>query len=276
MEFIDFKKRSRSSNIEMLLPGWESGENVAFLSPHDDDVVLGSAYLLSAVIKNGGKPHLFIFCKGDAGYSTVAEKTGLVGRRKGEAIECYRTLGVQEEDISFMDVPDFSLMSYVSRRLPYGEGLFDDLLRALRAKRISRIVFSNGNFEHWDHTAVFEMGMYTAAQAGDHILVDLGEPFQIRSHLIYSVWGDFERDPADPDGIDADKGILVDDATEQCVRRAIASFSSQQKVIGSIVAHREQRKSEEGYLELYRIADVRRQIDYRRYIGQLAGCRRMQ
>lgn len=273
MEFIDFRRRARNSSIELLFPGWKAGENVAFLSPHDDDAALGAGYLLSATIESGGTAHVFIFCRGDAGYSTLAEKESVVERRRKEATDCYRALGVQQEDIHFLDVPDFSLMAYVDRRLPQGEGLFDHLVRAFREKRISRIAFSNGHFEHWDHTAVFLMGMYTSTQAGDPILADLGDPFPVKSHLIYSVWGDFEREPTDPDGIDVDKAILADDAAEQRIRKGIEAFSSQRSIIQGIIAHREQRKSQFGYLELYKNAEVRKPINFKRYVRLLDECR---
>lgn len=269
MEFVDFVKRTRSSSIELLFPGWQRGENVAFLSPHDDDVILGAGYLLAATLNNGGTGHIFIFCRGDAGYSSVSDKATIVERRKKEALDCYRTLGVPQGNIHFLDVPDFSLMTYVNRRLPQGDGLFEYLLRIFREKRISRVVFSNGYFEHWDHTAVFLMGTYTAAQAGDPILADLGDPSPIKSHLMYSVWGDFEPDPANPGGIDVDKGILADDATEHRIRKGIETFSSQKSIIQGIIAQREKRKSEFGYLELYKTLEVRKPIDFQRYIKLL-------
>ncbi len=57
---------------------------------------------------------------------------------------------------------------------------------------MSRIVFSSGHREHSDHTAVFWHALYTAPQAGDPILADLGPPSPIRSYLAYAVWSDFE------------------------------------------------------------------------------------
>jgi len=269
MEFVDFTRRVRSKDIELLFPRWQRGERVAFLSPHDDDVILGAGYILDAAVNSGGECHVYVFCKGDAGYSSAEEKESVVERRRTETIDCYSSIGVVPESIYFADIPDFSLMSYLNRKLPNGAGLFDYLVREFRENRISRVVFSNGHFEHWDHTAVFLMGMYTVAQAGDPILADLGAPSIVQSFLVYSVWGDFDPQPAFAGGIRVDKGILADPQTEQRVRRAIEAFSSQRSIIQGIIAHREQRRSPHGYLELYRTAEVRTQIYYRPYINAL-------
>jgi len=266
MEFVDFMKRVRSPDVGLIFPGWRStprgSEQVAFLSPHDDDIVLGAGYLLTAVIKNGGTPYVIIFCKGDAGYSTPKEKRTVVQRRKKETIECYEKLGVLRKNISFLNIPDFSLMTYVNRQLPRSKGLFEYLLRLLRKNNITRIVFSSGHFEHWDHTAVYYMGMYSAPQAGDPVLVDLGKSPPVKSYLIYSVWGEFESVAG---GISADKGIVVDAGVENTVRQAIGSFKSQGAIIEGIIARRENRLSALGYLELYKTAEVRKEIDWRPY-----------
>jgi len=48
MEYVDFLSLKRSRNIGLFFPDWKKGEKVAFLSPHDDDVILGAGYLLMA------------------------------------------------------------------------------------------------------------------------------------------------------------------------------------------------------------------------------------
>ncbi|MGD2295879.1 MAG: PIG-L family deacetylase [Candidatus Aminicenantes bacterium] len=270
MEFIDFKKSEKSDKIDLLFPGWQANEVVAFLSPHDDDVLLGAGYLLSATVTKKGIPFLLVFCSGDAGYSTPEEKKTIVGRRKKETLEAYGTLGVQEENIVFFDVSDFSLQLYVNRDFPQGKGLFEEQVRLFREKKISRVVFSSGHCEHWDHSAVYDMGIYTSPQAGDPILADIGPPFRAKSHYIYSVWGDFAPPVSESDKIRADKGILVDANTENTIREAIKSFESQRKIFENIVSCREKRKSDYGYLELYQSAAIRKQTDFQAYIDLLS------
>jgi LmbE family N-acetylglucosaminyl deacetylase len=273
MEFIDFPSLLRSRSIDLLFPGWKKGERVAFLSPHDDDVLLGAAYLLSATVEAGGIPLVFIFCKGDAGYSVAEEKFTIVKTRKKETLKAYGKLEVKRDNLFDSDIPDFSLPPYVNRNLPRGKGLFEEQVKIFRKEKVSRVVFSSGFYEHWDHTAVFHMGVYTSPQAGDPILADLGEPYAPKSFYAYSVWGDFEPGLADSSGLRADKGILVDKKQEESIRDAIRAFSSQKKIFKDIVDYREKRKSDSGYLELYKTVRIREQIDFQVYFERLASCK---
>jgi len=273
MEFVDFYSLKRSQSIELVFPDWKNGEKVAFLSPHDDDVILGAAYLLRATLEHGGIPLVFIFCKGDAGYSSVKDKESIVRKRKKETKKAYGNLGIDEENILYSDIPDFSLSPYVNRNLPKGKGLFEEQVKHFRKEKVSRVVFSSGFYEHWDHTAVYHMGIYSSPQAGDPILADLGAPYGPKSYYVYSVWGDFEPTRADEKGIRADKGILADEDTENLVREAVQAFSSQKKIFKTIVDYRERRKSGSGYLELYKKIQVREQIDFKAYFDLLPACK---
>lgn len=269
MEFIDFRTARKSHSLSRLFPGWTGGECVAFYSPHDDDALLGAGYLILGVLRAGARPYLFVFCRGDAGYSTVRQKKDIAARRKREAVRAYGRLGLPAKDVHFFDVPDFSLSGRLDRKPASGKGVFSHLVSELRSKRVSRVVFSSGHFEHWDHTAVFQAGTYISPQAQDPILADLGPPHPVKTYLAYSVWGDFE--PA-PDGtkIAADRGALATDEDEQMVIGAIAEFSSQARIIEDIVARRKARKTKGGYLELYKSYILRAPIDYSPYFEVLS------
>jgi LmbE family N-acetylglucosaminyl deacetylase len=264
MEYVDFVNLKRSARINLLFPGWKRGERVAFFSPHDDDVLLGASYLILSTVRSGGVPSVLVFCHGDAGYSTPGEKKRIVQRRKRETICAYGLLGVKKQQIRFLDIPDFSLMSQLDRRPPWGKGIFDTIISMLRQERISRIIFSSGHLEHWDHTAVFYTGIYTSPQAQDPILADLGKPYPAKTYLAYSVWGDFEPAPEGQD-IRADLGILATQENEKRVIDAIKEFSSQARIIKNIVAYRKKRKTQGGYLELYKSIRLRQPIDYSPY-----------
>ncbi len=274
MEFIDFSTRRRSEKIELLFPAWKNGEKVAFLSPHDDDVVLGAGYLVKAVLDNGGIPLIFIFCMGDAGYSETEDKNTIVKTRKKETIKAYKILGIREENLFYSEIPDFSLPPYVNRILPRGKGLFEEQIRLFRKEQVSRVVFASGFYEHWDHTAVFDMGIYTSPQAGDPILADLGPPYAPKSYFVYSVWGDFEPEETIRETIRANKGILAGKELENTVRESIQAFSSQKKIFQAIVDYREKRKLGGEYLELYKTISVRKQINFKPYFDLLEKCKK--
>lgn len=272
MECVDFSGRRRGPELGMIFPDWRAGEHVAFLSPHDDDAILGAGYLLQAVAEAGGTPHVLIFCQGDAGYSTAEAKETIVSVRKSETRRAYAGLGVAADHLVFFDVPDFALLTTLVRSPgQLGESVFDRLIAHLRAHAVSRIVFTSGHREHADHTAAFWHGLYTVPQAGDPILADLGGPAPIRSYLAYSVWSDFEP-PDKPGALPADKGILADDAAEARVRGGMAEFASQGDILAcTAAARREDRKTDRGYLELYRTYEIRRPIDVAAYKAVLAG-----
>ncbi len=275
MEFVDFRRLQRSSKIDLIFPGWKEGESVAFLSPHDDDVLLGAGYLLLATAENKGNPLLVIFCSGDAGYSSIREKKSIAQRRKAEASQAYGILGLKKKNIFYFNISDFCLMPHITRKFSGSRGIFDEQLKLFRKEKVSRIVFSSGYFEHWDHTAVFLMGIYTSPQAGDPVLADIGAPSRVRSYYIYSVWADFEPKKSESDKIRAAKGILADEEVEERIRKAIKSFSSQRKIFKDIVAHREKRKSGNSYLELYQEAKVRAQTDFEPYFSLLKKCKKI-
>ena len=265
MDFVDFRASAQAKDIGVLFPNWEEEERVAFFSPHDDDVALGAGYLVLAVLAAGGAADVYIFCRGDAGYSAVEEKKTIVARRRAEAIAAYGLLGVPAKNIHFFDLPDLSLMTYVNRQVPGAEGALDKMLRLLRGRRVSRVVLPNPNLENWDHTAVYNLGVYGAPQAGDPILADLGEPSPIQTFLVYSVWGDFEPAGLEP-GVRADAGILATRGEEDRVKKALAAFASQARVMAATVAHeRDRRRLQDHYLELYRRVELRRPVDYRPY-----------
>ncbi len=275
MEFVDFERGLRGKGLEIVFPDWRPGENVAFYSPHDDDVVLGAGALVQAVMKGGGGARVFIFCRGDAGYSTAGEKEVIVKTREMEAVRAYGELGVPAGAITRFEIPDFALMETLPRRPSVlGETVFDRLIAHLRADKISRVVFSSGHREHADHTAVFLHGIYTSPQAGDPILADLGPPFPIRSYLAYSVWTDFA--PAEePEGWRADKGVLAGREEENAVRKALEAFVSQKKIMaGTAAASRKARRMEGGFLELLRTVDIRKTLDYGPYRERLKGIRK--
>jgi len=274
MEFVDFRRGVRGGGLEILFPGWKPGEAVAFYSPHDDDAVLGAGYLIRAVIENGGAPHVLVFCRGDAGYSTLSGKAGIVAVRGEETIHAYDALGVPAAAITSFDVPDFALMDRIGRDRAPGS-LFDRLVIYLRLHRVRRIVFSSGNFEHWDHTAAFYAGIYTSPQAGDPILADLGPPSPIATFLQYAVWSDFSPSP-DRLSPAADKAILGSAEDEAAVRRALAAFASQGLIMNNTVAAlRDKRGCGDDLLELYQEFGLRQPIDFEPYREALKSCRRI-
>ena len=92
-QYYDFRKDTQSQDICLLFPSWEkSKERVAIFSPHDDDAILGTGYLIQAITENGGEPFVFIFCNGNGGYSVLNKD--VIVETKAETKAAYLSWGL--------------------------------------------------------------------------------------------------------------------------------------------------------------------------------------
>ena len=223
---------------------------------------------------------MFIVCSGDCGYSTIEEKDTIVERRHRETVNVYRAFGVPEENILFLNFPDFSAQSYVGRNVaPDREGHFRKTLTLLRQRRITRILSPNPYHEHVDHTAAATMAQYDAPQAGDVHSVDGADPYPVRSTAEYSVWAELSPEDAlvagrNPD-LRADTVLIADPAVEDAVAKGLAEYVSQQEIIADLIRQRKARKLPDGrFIEIYRRYDPRPRLNfepYKKLLGKLMG-----
>ena len=280
MEFYDVKT-GKVGGLETLFPGWKgSDERVCVYSPHDDDAILGAGYAMRAALDAGAEVHLVIACDGGCGYSTPAEKDGIVERRQKETLDCYRTFGIPEENVLFLSFPDFSAIQYVGRILdPPREGHFRTTVTELRKRRITRILAPNHYHEHIDHLATFLMAAYDAPQAGDEHSVDWAKPHPVRSVAQYSVWAEMDPEDALVAGRDVrlrgDVVAIADGEVERGVMEGIRRYPSQAAIIADLMEQRKARLLSDGrFIEVYRRFDPRPKFDfgpYKELIGK-SGC----
>ena len=270
--YYNLRRRTSSPDIDLLFPGWQSGnERVVVLSPHDDDGVLGAGYLMLAALANGAQVYLVVFCDGWAGYSTPAEKASILARRRRETVEAYRLLGLDEEHILRFDYPDFSAWSWLGWSLPGGQtGLMARFIPAMRRIAPTRLLLPNGHREHQDHEAVYRVGAYDGPQVGDAIVADLGQAAPIQSFLQYSVWADFDPQDALVAGsapnLRANCAVRAPRDVEDVIASSIHQFESQSAIIEGILRHRIASRCRGDYgLELFLSFDPRPVLDYTPY-----------
>ena len=121
----------------------------------------------------------------------------IVNIRKMEIVNAYSRVGVKKENIIRLDYPDFCLIDYLSLKLPTARyASTHDVVQKFRKVKPTRLIVPNEYGEHMDHEATSWIGSFTGPQVGDSVLADLGEPFRIRSYLMYSVWGNFSSEDA--------------------------------------------------------------------------------
>jgi LmbE family N-acetylglucosaminyl deacetylase len=273
--YYDLRRRTHSTDIELLFPGWQGGaqggdECLAVFSPHDDDALLGAGYAILAALAAGARAYVIVFCDGRAGYSAPEERTTIVARRRQETEAAYRALGIPDGNVLRFDYPDFSVSPYLGWLLPAGgEGTIGRDIRMLRELGVTRLLLPNGYREHIDHEAVYRAGAFDGPQAGDPILADWGLAPAIRSFLVYPVWGDFSPEDALVTGSTVDlrgnRAIAAPAAVETTIGLALRGFASQERIIEGLLAARAARRVDDRTIEVYQVFDPRPKLDYAPY-----------
>lgn len=273
MLYFDINAAKASKDISVFFPNWkDEKESVAVFSPHDDDALIGAGYAICAALENHANVFVFIFCKGDAGYSRLELKEKIVGIRQKETYAAYEKLGVPQENIIYMGYSDFSVWGNVGWKVGDGlQGTFHPVVKMLREKRITRLLIPNHYREHIDHTAVHWIGGYDAPQAGDPVLVDWAAPNVVESVVEYSVWADLSPQDALVNGRDtslrANWMLVADAAVEKKIADGIYAYESQGAIIENLVKNREGRRTSGGaYIEVYLAFDPRPPIPLKPYI----------
>ena len=262
-----------SQDLDALFPGFGSDEVLLVMSHHDDDAIIAAGYAMLAAKQAGAEVYVMIFCRGDAGYSTLEEKATIEDVRKKETFDCYARLGIDADHIVRMNFPDFSAIgNWGWQKADGSEGDMPTILRFLRDHKVTRVMVPNHYHEHIDHVATHLMGSYDVPQAGDVVLVDYGTPHAVRSTREYSVWADLDTEDALVHGrntsLRANRILVVNEAVEETVDRAIEAYVSQGKIIEDLVASRRARRTAKGdFVEVYIAFDPRPKIDFGPYVA---------
>ena len=270
--YCDTNSNVVSKDIDLLFPGFDKDEVLVVMSPHDDDAIIGAGYAMLAAQKAGAEVYVMIFCRGDAGYSTVEEKDTIEEVRKKETDDCYGRLGIPADHIIRLNYPDFSAIGHWGWEKADGKpGDMPTILRFLREKKVTRVMIPNHYHEHIDHLAAHLMASFDCPQAGDAALVDHGTPHAVRSTLEYSVWADLDPEDAlvngRPSNLRANRILVADAEVEAKIDHAIEAYISQAKIIEGLVNARAERKTAKGdFVEVYIAFDCRPKISFRPYI----------
>lgn len=271
-QYCSIDKNEVSCDINAIFPGFGDREVLAVMSPHDDDAILGAGYAILAAKQAGADVYVVIFCRGDAGYSTVEEKETIEDVRKAETFDCYARLGIPADHILRLNFPDFSAIGNIGWEKADGNpGDMPVILRFLREKQVTRVMIPNHYHEHIDHYAAHMMASYDVPQAGDAALVDHGTPHAVVSVLEYSVWADLAPEDAlvhgRPSNLRANRILVADSSAEEKIDDAIAAYVSQGEIIKNLVnARKERRTAADTYVEVYLTFDCRPKINFRPYI----------
>ena len=270
--YCDTNTKTVSQDIDLLFPSFGKDEVLVVMSPHDDDAIIGAGYAMLAAQQAGAEVYVMIFCRGDAGYSTVEEKDTIEEVRKRETDACYGRLGIPADHIIRLNYPDFSAIGHWGWEKADGKpGDMPTILRFLREQKVTRVMIPNHYHEHIDHLAAHLMASFDCPQAGDAALVDYGTPHAVRSTLEYSVWADLDPEDAlvngRPSDLRANRILVASAAVEKKIDYAIEAYVSQEKIIEGLVKARSERKTAKGdFVEVYIAFDCRPKISFKPYL----------
>ena len=84
-------------------------ESFCFVSPHDDDVVLGAGLAIQMAVQEKVPVHVLVVTDGSMGYCTPDEKESIASIREQETYNSLVELGVPKENVIFLRFPDCQL-----------------------------------------------------------------------------------------------------------------------------------------------------------------------
>ena len=77
-----------------------------FVSPHDDDIVLGGGLVFQAGITEDAEVHAAVVTDGRMGYCRIDQRDSITAIRTEEARQSFAVLGLAPERLYFLGYPD--------------------------------------------------------------------------------------------------------------------------------------------------------------------------
>jgi LmbE family N-acetylglucosaminyl deacetylase len=182
-------------------------ETWLFVSPHDDDLCIGSALWLQAAVSAGIKPQVLIVTDGRMGYCSLAQRTRIAKIRQAETYESFEILGIPRNDIAYIGYPDGGLYTLGGRRQAQrGEkdirgicgyiGLQNAFTYHLRRVRPNRVFVPTPTDLHPDHQITHNELMISLFHASGQIWPELGSVIDpIAAVYEMAIYCDFSDKP---------------------------------------------------------------------------------
>jgi len=229
--FVDGKVKPYPTISRLLGRDSLQDERWLFVSPHDDDIVVGGGLWMMAAIEAAVDVHLLVVTDGRQGYCNDQQRSTIVEDRRGELFECYEMLGVKGRNIYALAYADGGLHSFQGRRPAKGTereriagyvGLQNTLTHYLRRVRPTRVFVPGATDYHPDHQIIHNELMISIFHANGKIWPELGEPCGLPSVYEMAIYCDFANDP--------NIELSSDTGRFQLKLDAIGVFQSQQQV----------------------------------------------
>lgn len=179
-------EKQTSDTLSACLGDDVTGQTWFFVTPHDDDLCIGSGLLIQAAVQAGVNVQVLAVTDGSMGYCSIEQEGDIVNIRKAEMFESFEILGVPEESIAIIGYPDCGLTKYQGRRAAHSDaddikgyiGLQNAFTYHLRRTRPARVLLPTATDLHPDHRITHSELMISLFHAGGAIWPELGEPLK--------------------------------------------------------------------------------------------------
>lgn len=268
------------SSLEQTLREWRGGarEGFLFITPHDDDAVLGAALMIQEAQRAGAAVSVVVVTDGRYGYTDLKTRRSITKIRRNETHAAYEALGVPPSHIHWLNFPDAGLSDFVGRKPHRGigpktspgmTGLEDAFVRLLRTPMFrdgpppTRVFVPVAADYHPDHVTVGHEIPISIFHAAGGIWPELG-PTLVRPPTLYTypVYCPFPK---------SEPATLLLRASAQDFRRkitAIRAFRSQKQIaaiIREVAGRGPLEVFREVQFQLFSIEDCLSEFTTRRY-----------
>lgn len=186
-------ERRVASTLSGVSKHWQGEkESFLFISPHDDDSIMGAGLLIQLALSENVPVHIILATDGSMGYCSLDEKDSIAEIRRKETFDCYQSLGIPAENLIWLGYPDCRLSEYRGRRpakpndptaIEGFTGLQNSLTYHIRKIRPTQCFVPTSNDLHPDHKIVHEELLISLFHAQGIIWPELGPAIEHIPHV---------------------------------------------------------------------------------------------
>ena len=198
-------EKLRTTDLSELLNDNDlAAQSWLFVSPHDDDLCIGSGLLMQAAVMAGVDVQVLVVTDGSLGYCTQEQQADIVTIRQEETLHSFDELGISADHVHYMNFPDCGLLEYQGRRPARDEpqsiagyiGLQNSFTYYLRKFRPTRVFVPTHTDLHPDHRYAHSELMVSLFHSTGAIWPELGAPL-IELPEVYelAIYCDFSTSP---------------------------------------------------------------------------------
>ena len=201
-------KKQRLATLDEAIGMTAAGgrETWLFVSPHDDDLVIGAGLWIQAAVRAGVDVRVLVVTDGRMGYCTLEQRDRIADIRRSETYESFEILGVARDHVAYVGYPDGSLYDLQGRRRHRASdevqptqgyvGLCNEFTYHLRRTRPRRVFVPTAADLHPDHQIVNNEMMISLFHAAGAIWPELGEPLgDVPAVYELAIYCDFPQPP---------------------------------------------------------------------------------